>query len=455
VSQPGPAVAPLHDVFVSYSHADEALAADFVAFLTSHQLTVHWDQQFDYGGQVSKQIDEGIRGARVVVVLVSKSSASRDWVEAEVWSARKVIPVVIDDIGADSIHFKLRPLVQANIMGWDRASATPALKKLVAQLLAGRTMAPALAPLLPVATPVAVAVPMPSATPAVAQVVTTTEPPPKSLPIVLVSVLGGALAVAATMVALKAIKDNTVRRQGDVKTSAGVTFLKTQAPLPAPRAGVCAFEGSAESVRVVGPSSGLLTKQEAFSAPYAQEVRMPFARVARYVGNAVYRERGPGIVAKLPSALTPVNADDKPFDVNYLVRGATAQAAASILVEIKAGGASGELSGADLMANGESIGNERWDVEAVRPFSIEVSLTPTKNWPGGRGPIVAGPFDKASAVQLVGADGRLSCADAPAQQLTLSWGDVDGRVFVDELRVEHGRLQVSLRSPSAPSALSR
>jgi hypothetical protein len=100
-------------------------------------------------------------------------------------------------------------------------------------------------------------------------------------------------------------------------------------PAPPP---ACTFDGTAAEVHVRGDGPAVLTRREAFSAPYAASVDLSDAQVGFHKTGAFSLEH--------PRALTPVNdnLDGAPYDVTYT-------SGPSLTVRIDAGGKPGSFSG--------------------------------------------------------------------------------------------------------------
>jgi hypothetical protein len=86
-------------IFLSYSRADRGLAADLHGALKRRQLSVWRDtRRIPVGDRWSDAIERGIREARAVVVLLTKSSVKSHWVMFEQAFARgariPVLPVI-------------------------------------------------------------------------------------------------------------------------------------------------------------------------------------------------------------------------------------------------------------------------------------------------------------------------------------------------------------------------
>ena len=88
------------DVFISYDHADHAIAEKLASGLMSGGFSVWWDRHIQAGVRFNKEIDRQIDAARAVIVLWSAASKDSDYVHDEAQVARdanKLIPVRVDD----------------------------------------------------------------------------------------------------------------------------------------------------------------------------------------------------------------------------------------------------------------------------------------------------------------------------------------------------------------------
>src|SRR6266545_3617516 len=86
------------DVFISYAHADAPAAERISEALKAQGLTVFSDRTIVAGDEFSHEIEKALSDSTAVVVLLSKHSSRRRWVEAEMRAAlesrRAVIPVL-------------------------------------------------------------------------------------------------------------------------------------------------------------------------------------------------------------------------------------------------------------------------------------------------------------------------------------------------------------------------
>lgn len=89
------------NIFLSYARDDGAKAKRVAQALEGAGHIVWWDQQIGAGSRFSKEIDQALRNAELVVVLWSKSSIESAWVQDEAAAGRdsgRLIPVLIDRV---------------------------------------------------------------------------------------------------------------------------------------------------------------------------------------------------------------------------------------------------------------------------------------------------------------------------------------------------------------------
>ena len=86
-------------VFLSYSRADQARAAQLAEALSQAGLTVWWDSLIEGGASFAKSIEAALLASDAVVVLWSATSVASDWVLDEAAHGRdlhKLVPLSID-----------------------------------------------------------------------------------------------------------------------------------------------------------------------------------------------------------------------------------------------------------------------------------------------------------------------------------------------------------------------
>lgn len=91
--------AAARSVFLSYSRADQARAAQLAEALGQAGLTVWWDTLIEGGASFAKSIEAALHSSDAVVVLWSATSVASDWVLDEAAHGRdrhKLVPISID-----------------------------------------------------------------------------------------------------------------------------------------------------------------------------------------------------------------------------------------------------------------------------------------------------------------------------------------------------------------------
>jgi len=93
-------------VFISYSHIDSDFATRLDQRLAGEGISVWRDKHELVAGRLERQIEKAIRLHDIVVVVLSESSMTSDWVEHELSQARQrerdegrdiLCPVALDD----------------------------------------------------------------------------------------------------------------------------------------------------------------------------------------------------------------------------------------------------------------------------------------------------------------------------------------------------------------------
>jgi hypothetical protein len=127
------------DVFLSYTSKDRPFAAKLEAALSQAGFSVFWDQETAPGMDWDEWIRSKLNAAKAVVVLWSKASVASPNVRHEAMIARdakKLVPVLIEDLKPDDFPMGLY-LVQAVPMAhWNGDAADPRFKRIVAELSA-------------------------------------------------------------------------------------------------------------------------------------------------------------------------------------------------------------------------------------------------------------------------------------------------------------------------------
>lgn len=122
-------------IFLSYSHEDAKRAQRLVKALQYAGHDVWYDQHIHAGRRFSKDIDEALKSADLVVVLWSKVSIDSAWVQDEAAHGRdrgRLVPVLIDKIDPP-LGFRQYQAINM------RGGSTGAVVKAVDALLSTRT----------------------------------------------------------------------------------------------------------------------------------------------------------------------------------------------------------------------------------------------------------------------------------------------------------------------------
>lgn len=93
-------------VFISYAKHDSVVALDIATRLQAAGIRVWWDAQLDHGQSWAGAIEERLRSADYVVVLVTRAALEPQWVMKEATRAFRdyndraitVLPVLLEDV---------------------------------------------------------------------------------------------------------------------------------------------------------------------------------------------------------------------------------------------------------------------------------------------------------------------------------------------------------------------
>lgn len=124
----------MHDIFLSYSREDQAVARRFTDGLQGEGFSVWWDQALNPGEAFDQITEKALESAAAVVVLWSKKSVESRWVRAEATQAhasRRLVPVMIEACKRP-ILFELTQT--ADLSGWKGNRDDPAWQSFVAGL---------------------------------------------------------------------------------------------------------------------------------------------------------------------------------------------------------------------------------------------------------------------------------------------------------------------------------
>lgn len=126
------------DVFLSYSSADRAAANAVQAALTARGYDVFWDQEVPAGQDWDDWIRARLQGAKLCVVLWSKTSIASPNVRHEAMialDAKKLVPAIIEALKPADFPMGLY-LVQSVQLGDWRNAGGPGMTRLVAEVAA-------------------------------------------------------------------------------------------------------------------------------------------------------------------------------------------------------------------------------------------------------------------------------------------------------------------------------
>ncbi len=107
------------DVFISYSHEDQAFVRQMVAALEAEGFSVWWDHTIPPGQSWESHIARHIETAKACIVVWSPVSVASDWVKEEATTAHeagKFLPVRTQDAVQPPMGF--RRIQAASFEGW-------------------------------------------------------------------------------------------------------------------------------------------------------------------------------------------------------------------------------------------------------------------------------------------------------------------------------------------------
>jgi len=124
----------MSDIFISYASAEPSWAAMLAQKLEGQGWSVFWDRTIPAGKKWHETIGRELDDARCVIVLWTKASIISDWVREEADDARRrgiLVPILIENV-QPPIGF--RSIQAARLMDWDGTDATPAFRRLIADI---------------------------------------------------------------------------------------------------------------------------------------------------------------------------------------------------------------------------------------------------------------------------------------------------------------------------------
>jgi adenylate cyclase len=123
------------DIFISYASVDRPFARRLAAALEARGWSVWWDHRSLRGGQhFDRVIEEAIHGARVVIVVWSKTSVESGWVRDEATLAleeNKLVPLRID---MTRLPMRFRNIHTIDLASWTGETETESFERLVEDL---------------------------------------------------------------------------------------------------------------------------------------------------------------------------------------------------------------------------------------------------------------------------------------------------------------------------------
>jgi len=122
-------------IFISYSRSDGAFVDRLAEDLRNHGLATWRDtNEIAPGDNWEKAIEEGLRSAPVLLYVSSERGVQSEWMKTEALAVigreTRVIPLVIDDVGADRLPLFLKALQWIDFQS-DYQSALQALLKIL------------------------------------------------------------------------------------------------------------------------------------------------------------------------------------------------------------------------------------------------------------------------------------------------------------------------------------
>lgn len=121
----------MHDIFLSYSRRDLAIAENLAESLIANGFSVWWDREIPAGKSFDNVIEKAIDNSRCVIILWSAASIKSQWAKVEAEEGRKrgiLVPILIEEV---EIPLAFRNIQAANLIGNDNNHANPDFVRLV------------------------------------------------------------------------------------------------------------------------------------------------------------------------------------------------------------------------------------------------------------------------------------------------------------------------------------
>ena len=122
------------DVFLSYARPDQDIVRRFSKTLTRYGVTSWWDDGIGLSQEWEKAIYDNLSGARSVLVIWSKNSIGREWVNAEANEALaqgKLIQACLDKTPLIGVFAALQT---AEISTWEDNTYPRGLRRIVNEI---------------------------------------------------------------------------------------------------------------------------------------------------------------------------------------------------------------------------------------------------------------------------------------------------------------------------------
>ena len=122
-----------NDVFVSYGRDDVDIARRLAETLWNEGFSVWFDERIPAGSDWEEMLGERLEAARAILVIWTKRSARRKWVQREADHGRrqnKLIQVMLEEI-TSTLAPRFRDMQIAKLIGWDGFGPHPELRRLL------------------------------------------------------------------------------------------------------------------------------------------------------------------------------------------------------------------------------------------------------------------------------------------------------------------------------------